>query len=65
MTIAGFAFLKALSTGPLSGVYPIAAGYTFVTALLVVWLYKEKLTMYKLFLMARVCRNHLNEIRLV
>lgn len=51
MTAAGFAFLKALSTGPLSGVYPIAAGYIFVTALLGIWLYKEKLSMYKVGLM--------------
>lgn len=51
MTVAGFAFLKALSTGPISGVYPIAAGYTFVTAILGVWLYKEKLTTYKFCLM--------------
>ncbi len=52
MTIAGFAFLKALSAGPLSGVYPITAGYIFVTALLGVFLYNEKLTKYKVILLA-------------
>lgn len=51
MVIAGYAFLLALASGPLAGVYPIAGAYTFVTALLGVWLYKEKLTRYKLFLM--------------
>jgi drug/metabolite transporter (DMT)-like permease len=51
MTVAGYAFLNALATGPLAGVYPIAAGYTFIVALLGVWLYKEKLTSYKVWLM--------------
>lgn len=52
MAITGFAFLKALAIGPLSGVYPIAAGYIFVTAILGAWLYKEKLTRYKIGLLA-------------
>lgn len=51
MVIAGYAFLLALASGPLAGVYPIAGAYTFVTVLLGVWLYKEKLTRYKLLLM--------------
>ncbi|MBP9782661.1 MAG: EamA family transporter [Candidatus Pacebacteria bacterium] len=52
MAIAGYAFLLALASGPLAGVYLIAGAYTFVAALFGVWLYKEKLTRYKLFLMA-------------
>jgi drug/metabolite transporter (DMT)-like permease len=51
MSIAGFSFLKALSTGPISGVFSIAAGYTFVTAIVGVLLYKEILTSYKILLM--------------
>lgn len=51
MAIAGYAFLLALATGPLAGVYPIAGAYTFVTALFGIWLYQEKLTGYKLSLM--------------
>lgn len=55
MAIAGYAFLLALASGPLAGVYLIAGAYTFVAALFGVWLYKEKLTRYKLFLMALAC----------
>lgn len=51
MTIAGYAFLKALATGPLSGVYPIASGYIFITAILGVFLYKEKMTAQKVLFM--------------
>lgn len=55
MAIAGYAFLLALASGPLAGVYLIAGVYTFITALFGVWLYKEKLTSYKLFLMTLAC----------
>lgn len=55
MAIAGYAFLLALASGPLAGVYLIAGVYTFITALFGVWLYKEKLTRYKLFLMTLAC----------
>ncbi len=48
MAIAGYALLLGLASGPLAGVYSIASGYTFVAALLGVWLYNEKLTLYKL-----------------
>jgi drug/metabolite transporter (DMT)-like permease len=51
MAASGFAILKALSLGPLSGVYPVLAVYLFVTALISVWLYKESLTRYKLSLL--------------
>ncbi len=51
MALAGFALLKALSIGPLAGVYPVAAGYIFVTAFIGAWLYKEKLTKYKVSLL--------------
>lgn len=55
MSIAGYALLLALASGPLAGVYLIAGAYTFVAALFGVWLYKEKLTRYKLFLMMLAC----------
>lgn len=51
MAMAGYAFLLGLASGPLAGFYPIASAYTFVAALLGVWLYKEKLTGHKLALM--------------
>lgn len=51
-SIGGYALLFALQSGPLSGVYAIHPSYIVVTALLGVILYKEKLTPYKIGLMA-------------
>ena len=50
-TTAGYALLKALSIGPLSGVYAIQPSYIFVTAIIGVILYKEVLTVRKIALM--------------
>lgn len=52
--IGGYALLKALSTGPLSGVYAIQPSYIIVTAFLGVVLYKEALTRYKILLMLTI-----------
>ncbi len=48
--IGGFAILKALSLAPLSKVYAIHPMYTFVTAVLGIWLFKEKVTAQKAIL---------------
>ena len=50
-TAAGYALLKALSIGPLSGVYAIQPSYIFITAIIGVILYKEVLTVRKVTLM--------------
>lgn len=49
--IGGYSLLKALSIGPLSGVYAVQPSYIIVTALLGMVLYKESLTRYKITLM--------------
>lgn len=49
-TIGGYSLLKALSSGPLSGVYAIQPSYLIITAIMGVILYKEKLTKYKICL---------------
>ncbi len=48
--IGGWAILKALSIGPLSGVYAIHPAYTFVSGLFGYFFFKEKLTRNKIFL---------------
>ncbi len=48
--MAGYVILKALTLAPLSKVYAIQPIYTLVTALLGVWLFKEKLTTRKVLL---------------
>ena len=48
--MAGYVILKALTLVPLSKVYAVQPIYTLVTAVLGVWLFKEKLTTNKLLL---------------
>ena len=49
-TVAGLALLRALSVGPLSGVYAIQPSYIFITAIVGAILYKEILTFRKIAL---------------
>lgn len=49
-TVAGYSLLKALSSGPLSGIYAVNSSYLIITAIMGVVLYKEKLTKYKVCL---------------
>jgi drug/metabolite transporter (DMT)-like permease len=48
--LGGYAILKALSLAPLSKVYAIHPMYTFVTAMLGIWLFNEKFTYRKMIL---------------
>lgn len=48
--LGGYTILKALSLAPLSKVYAIHPMYTFVTAMLGIWLFKEKFTSKKMVL---------------
>ncbi len=48
--LGGWAILKALSIGPLSGVYAIHPGYTFISAFIGYLFFKEKMTRNKLLL---------------
>lgn len=47
---AGYVILKALTLAPLSKVYAVQPIYTLVTAMLGVWLFKEKVTARKVVL---------------
>lgn len=47
---AGYVILKALTLAPLSKVYAVQPIYTLVTAMLGVWLFKEKVTVRKIIL---------------
>lgn len=50
--LGGWAIFEALARGPLSGVYSIHPAYTFVTALLGYFFFKENLTKRKIVLIA-------------
>lgn len=49
-TLGGYAIFKALSIGPLSGVYAIHPAYTFIAAVFGYLFFKEKLTKRKIML---------------
>lgn len=48
--LGGYTIFKALSLAPLSSVYAIHPSYTFISAILGVWLFKESLTKRKVIL---------------
>lgn len=48
--LGGYAIFKALSLGPLSGVYAIHPAYTFIAAIFGYIFFKEKLTKRKILL---------------
>ena len=48
--LGGYSILRALALAPLSNVYAIHPMYTFVTAVLGVWIFKEKFTTRKVLL---------------
>lgn len=48
--LGGYAIFKALSFGPLSGVFAIQPAYTFIAGIFGYLLFQEKLTKKKIFL---------------